>query len=205
MRIPKPIARLIESFEKLPGIGPKTAQRLTFYLLHFPKEELERFANALTDLKVSTELCRICKNVDESNPCVICSDSGRDTKTIIVASNPLDVFAFEKTGYDGLYHVLHGVINPLENIGPEELFIHEIVGRLRELVGEEQVEVILATNAGMEGESTAMYIAKLIRDNDFSEDQVRITRIARGLPVGGDVEYADDITLSRALEGRLEY
>jgi len=218
MRVPRPIARLIESFEKLPGIGPKTAQRLTFYLLHFPQEELSKFASALTDLKESTRICSICKNVDEEDPCTICSDPNRDRITIIVTSSPLDVFAFEKTGYSGLYHVLHGVINPLNNIGPEELFIFEIIDRLKELVGESkgevfkdgglsdgQVEVILATNTSMEGESTAMYIAKLIRDSGFDESQVKITRIARGLPVGGDVEYADDITLSRALEGRSVY
>lgn len=211
MKIPKPIENLINSFERLPGIGPKTAQRLTFYLLHFPQEELENFAGHLTKLKTDTKMCSICKNVDERDPCHICSLDTRDKNTIIVTTSPLDVFAFEKVGHKGRYHVLHGVINPLENIGPDEIYIKGLITRLKELDSEpdhgmpEQIEVILATNSSMEGESTAMYIAKLIRDSGFDENRVRITRIARGLPVGGDIEYADDITLTRALEGRLDF
>ncbi|OGC47553.1 recombination protein RecR [candidate division WWE3 bacterium RIFCSPHIGHO2_01_FULL_42_13] len=210
MKIPRPIENLINAFERLPGIGPKTAQRLTFYLLHFPQEELENFASALTNLKTGTKLCSICKNVDEVDPCSICSDARRDKNTIIVTSSPLDVLAFEKVGHKGTYHVLHGVINPLENIGPDEIYIKELISRLKEMVGggsggDRGIEIILATNSSMEGESTAMYISKLIRDGGMDEDVVRITRIARGLPVGGDIEYADDITLTRALEGRSSF
>ena len=222
MKIPRPIENLINSFERLPGIGPKTAQRLTFYLLHFPQEELQKFGNHLVKLKLETKLCSICRNVDERDPCFVCSDDSRDKNVIIVASSPLDVYAFEKVGFDGSYHVLHGVINPLDNIGPDEIYIKELINRIKErnpnpvdsakdilsknLPGsEEQIELILATNTSMEGESTAMYISKLIRDSGFSEEQVRITRIARGLPVGGDIEYADDITLSRALDGRMDF
>jgi recombination protein RecR len=203
MRIPKPISRLIESFERLPGIGPKTASRLTFYLLHFPQEELENFADALTELKKGTKLCEVCKNVGEDSVCSVCEDPVRDKNIIAVVSGPLDVFAFEKTGFKGVYHVLHGVIDPLNNVGPEELFIADLLGRLNS--GERSIELILATNTGMEGESTAMYIRKLVRDSGYSEYTVRISRIARGLPVGGDIEYADDITLNRALEGRVDY
>jgi len=210
VKIPRPIENLINAFERLPGIGPKTAQRLTFYLLHFPQEELENFASALTNLKTGTKLCSICKNVDEVDPCSICSDARRDKNTIIVTSSPLDVLAFEKVGHKGTYHVLHGVINPLENIGPDEIYIKELISRLKEMVGggsggDRGIEIILATNSSMEGESTAMYISKLIRDGGMDEDVVRITRIARGLPVGGDIEYADDITLTRALEGRSSF
>jgi len=203
MKIPRPLANLINSFERLPGIGPKTAQRLTFYLLHFPREDLQDFADALTKLKDETKFCSICRNVDETDPCSICSDSKRDENIIIVTSSPLDVIAFENVGHKGRYHVLHGVINPLENIGPDEIFIKELMPRVKELVevGQE-VELILATNSSMEGESTAMYISKLVRDSGYGMDTVKITRIARGLPVGGDIEYADDITLTRALEGR---
>jgi len=222
MKIPKPIENLINSFERLPGIGPKTAQRLTFYLLHFPEEELAKFGDHLVKLKAETKLCSTCKNVDERDPCFVCADDSRDKNVIIVASSPLDVYAFEKVGFAGNYHVLHGVINPLENIGPDEIYIKELIKRLKEsnpnpvdaaddilsraLPGSgEQMEIVLATNSSMEGESTAMYISKLIRDSGFDEGQVRITRIARGLPVGGDIEYADDITLSRALDGRMDF
>ncbi|HSX39154.1 MAG TPA: recombination mediator RecR [Candidatus Saccharimonadales bacterium] len=201
MKIPKSIAKLIDSFERLPGIGPKTAQRLTFYMLHFPQEELDRFAEALQTLKTSTKICRICKNVGEEEVCSICSDLDRNQNLIAVVASPLDVFALEKTGYKGVYHVLHGVIDPLNNIGPDEIFINELINRLKD---KSSVEIILATNTSMEGESTAMYIVKLIRDQGYGEDQVTITRIARGLPVGGEIEYADDNTLNRALEGRLK-
>ena len=203
MKIPKPIANLIESFERLPGIGPKTAQRLTFYLLHFPQEDIERFADNLKNLKLETKICSICKNVDAIDPCSICSDSRRDATKLIVTSSPLDVYAFEKVGFKGKYHVLHGVINPLDNIGPEELFIKDLIVRLKDQP--EKIELILATNTSMEGEATAMYIAKLIGDEGLDDDFVKITRIARGLPVGGDIEYADDITLTRALEGRRDF
>lgn len=203
MKIPKPISELIDSFERLPGIGPKTAQRLTFYLLHFPQSELEKFAKSLEELKKGTVICNTCRNIDEQDPCSICSAYDRDRQKLVVVSGPLDVFAFEKVGYKGLFHVLHGVIDPLNNIGPDDLYVNEIVGRVQKLVRDEGfVEVILATNTSMEGESTAMYIAKMLKSSGLTEDEVKITRIARGLPVGGDIEYADDITLTRALDGR---
>jgi len=210
MKIPSPIVRLIDNFERLPGIGPKTAQRLTFQLLHFPQEELENFANSLVSLKEKTKLCSVCKNVSEYDICLVCSDLGRDKKKILVVATPLDSFAIEKSGYKGVYHILHGVIDPLNNIGPEELFVKELLTRVSTLVEEamfddldKKIEVILATNSSMEGESTSMYITKMLRDK-FGTGDIKITRIARGLPVGGDIEYADDITLSRALEGRSE-
>ncbi len=202
MKLPKPISDLIESFERLPGIGPKTAQRLTFYLLNFPQPELEKFAYSLVGLKIGTKLCQVCKNVSDSDVCAVCGDSSRDKNIIAVVASPLDAFALEKTGYKGVYHVLHGIIDPLNNVGPEELFIEDLLGRVKNIEGEG--EVILATNTSMEGESTAMYVTKLLRDGALDENKIKITRIARGLPVGGDIEYADDITLSRALDGRIK-
>jgi recombination protein RecR len=203
MRIPKPIANLIDAFERLPGIGPKTASRLTFYLLRVPQNELSEFAKSLVELKTGTKLCSICKNVGENDICSVCDDPARDKNIIAVVASPMDVFALEKTGYKGVYHVLHGIIDPLNNIGPDEIYIDSLISRLKDING--KIEVILATNTSMEGESTAMYIQKLIREGGFDEDTVKITRIARGLPVGGDIEYADDITLSRALEGRVKF
>jgi len=202
MKLPRPISRLIDHFERLPGIGPKTSQRLTFYLLHFPKEDLEAFGRALTDLKDSIKLCVVCKNVSEYETCEICDSADRDKRKIAVVATSLDAFALEKAGFKGVYHVLYGLIDPLNNVGPEELFIKDLVDRLKKQEG--GVEVILATNTSMEGESTAMYITKQIRDAGMGSERVKITRIARGLPVGGDIEYADDITLTRALEGRSE-
>lgn len=199
MVLPKPIANLIDHFEKLPGIGPKTAQRLTFYLLHFPREELEKFAASLVGLKSGTHICGVCKNVSENEICSVCSDLSRDKNIISVVASSLDSFALEKTGYKGTYHILHGLINPLDGIGPEDLFINDLIRRLDDMPC---AEVILATNSSMEGESTALYISRLIREKGYDETRVKITRIARGLPVGGDIEYADDITLKRALEGR---
>lgn len=213
MKLPKPISSLIEYFERLPGIGPKTAQRLTFFLLHFPQEELEKFSESLIGLKKGTRLCSVCKNVTEYDTCSVCDDPAREKRLIAVVAHPLDAFALEKTNYKGVYHVLHGIIDPLNNVGPEEIFLKELLDRLGNLISEnsfdsvdamKSIEVILAMNTNMEGESTAMYISKLIREKGFDSDRVKITRIARGLPVGGDIEYADDITLSRALDGRLE-
>jgi len=213
VKLPQSLTRLIESFERLPGIGPKTAQRLTFYLLHFPQEELEVFAEALEGLKKNTKLCSVCKNVSETDICSVCGDPARDKRTIVVVANPLDSFALERTGFKGTYHILHGIIDPLNNIGPEEIFIKELIDRVEGLVeevsfenvdGSDTVEIIIATNMSMEGESTAMYISKMLRERGMDGGKVRISRIARGLPVGGDVEYADDITLGRALEGRFE-
>lgn len=212
MKLPKPISNLIDYFERLPGIGPKTAQRLTFSLLNFPQEELERFSDSLTQLKKGTKLCKVCKNVTENDICSVCDDPLRDKRIIAVVSSALDAFALEKTNFKGVYHVLHGIIDPLNNIGPDEIFVKDLVDRIENLLNEKsfdnfdepkEIEIILATNTSMEGESTAMYISKLIRESGFDDKNVKITRIARGLPVGGDIEYADDITLSRALEGRL--
>lgn len=207
MKIPRSITKLIESFQSLPGIGPKTAQRLTFHLLNFPQEHLDTFAQSLSSLKSGTMLCRECKNVGEHDICAICTDPTREKGQIIVVASPMDAFAIEKTGFNGLYHVLHGVIDPLNNVGPEELFLHELIARLHKLKGfsDEALEVIIATNTSMEGESTAMYLAKLIRSSGFSPQEVKLSRIARGLPVGGDIEYADDITLTRAIEGRINF
>ncbi len=195
--IPKVVRDLIEAFERLPGIGPKTAQRLTYYLLHAPKEEAASLAEAALALKEKTVICSVCFNISETDPCEIDTDSSRDKSIIAVVEDPLDVLALERANFKGIYHVLHGAISPMENIGPEELHIRELLPRLRDGVVR---EVILATNPTMEGEATAMYIDRLIRPLG-----IKVTRIARGLPVGGDLEYADETTLSRALEGRKEY
>lgn len=195
--IPKVVQNLIEAFERLPGIGPKTAQRLTYHLLHAPAEESAKLAQAALDLKEKTVICESCFNISEHSPCDICVDFLRDKAIVAVVEDPLDVLALEKANFKGLYHVLHGSISPLENIGPEELKIKELLPRLKD--GQIQ-EVILATNPTMEGEATAMYIERLIKPL-----RIKVTRIARGLPVGGDLEYADETTLTRALEGRREY
>lgn len=198
MKIPKAIQNTIESFEKLPGVGPKTAQRLTFYLLHVPQYELDKFAGSLTDLKTGTIICSNCYIVGESDPCEICTDINRDQTTICVVENPLDVLALEKGGkFKGAYHVLHGRIDPLNNIGPDEIYIGALLHRLKN--NSEIEEIILATNPTMEGEATAMYISKQIKNLG---SQVKVSRIGRGLPIGADLEYADEITLQRAMEGR---
>lgn len=201
--LPKSLSRVIESFERLPGVGPKTAQRLAFYLLHVPQDQLDQFADALSGMKRATTLCSVCKNVTEEDPCVICKNPSRDQSMICVVEQPTDVLALEKTGkYRGLYHVLHGSIDPLNNIGPEEIYIADLLKRLA-AQGETATEVILATNPNMEGEATAMYITKQITQSDVSSKQtIKITRLAHGLPVGADIEYADEMTLTRALEGR---
>jgi len=200
MKIPKPLENLIESFRKLPGIGPKTAQRLTYYLLHVPQGELDSFSEALTNLKKETVICSVCKNVADSDPCLICSDSNRDNSIIMVVEQPLDVLAFEKAGkYRGFYHVLHGKISPLENIGPDEIFVEELLMRLKN--GSGVKEIIIATNPTMEGEATAMYLTKKIRAID---NKIKVTRLGMGIPTGADIEYADDVTLTQALDGRRE-
>lgn len=202
MKIPKAIQNLIESFEKLPGIGQKTAQRLTFYLLHVPQGELDSFSSAVQNLKKGTIICSICFGVDETDPCGICANSQRDKSVICVVEEPLDVLALEKNQkYHGVYHVLHGKIDPLNNIGPEEIYIKQLLERIND-EGLMIKEVILATNPTMEGEATAMYIAKQLKTNN---SKLRITRIGRGLPTGADIEYADELTLQRAMEGRSEY
>ena len=193
---PEPVERLIEAFSQLPGIGPKTASRLTFYLLRRPAEQAEALAEALHDLK-TTVFCSVCYNTTVQSPCSICQDDGRDRTIVCVVEEPLDVLAIDRTGrYRGLYHVLHGAISPVEGIGPDELRINELLARLRDEPAE---EVLLATNPNLEGEATAMYLARLLQPLG-----VRPTRLARGLPVGGDLEYADAVTLGRALEGRQE-
>lgn len=206
MKVPKAIQHLIDAFERLPGIGPKTAQRLTFYLLHVPQGELDRFSEAVRNLKNQTVLCSTCFNIGETNPCEVCSDGQRDRTTVCVVEEPLDVLALEKSGkFHGVYHVLHGKIDPLNNIGPDEIYIKQLLDRVsdNQRKGSASIrEVILATNPTMEGESTAMYIAKQLRTMN---SELKITRIGRGLPVGADLEYADEITLQRALEGRSEY
>jgi len=197
MKVARPVLKLIESFEKLPGIGSKTAQRLTYYLLHVPQSELDGFGSALMELKRGTVMCSECLNISETDPCDVCSDLGRDKSIICVVEQPLDVFAFDRTGkFKGVYHVLHGAISPLNNIGPDEIHIEELLKRVK--AGGIK-EVILAMNVSMEGEATAMFIAKQLQAS------VKVTRLAHGLPQGSDIEYADDLTLSRALEGRREY
>ena len=198
MKIPKAIQNLIESFEKLPGIGQKTAQRLTFYLLHTPQGELDSFSSAVQNLKKGTIICSTCFAVDESDPCSICSNSERDKSIVCVVEEPLDVLALEKNGrYKGLYHVLHGSISPLENIGPDEIFIEELLKRVRE--DSAITEIIVSTNPTMEGEATAMYLKKQLQNLN---PDIKITRLGMGIPTGADLEYADEVTLTQAIEGR---
>jgi len=202
MNLPRSLRSLIESFEKLPGIGPKTAQRLTFYLLHVPQEQLDEFSESLQNLKKKTVLCSLCFNVAEKDPCPVCLDQNRDKSTICVVEQPLDVLALEKTGtFKGLYHVLHGAISPLNNIGPDELYIKQLIDRLKSNI-QPVSEIILAMNPNMEGEATAMYIKNQFKIKNL---KLKITRLGQGLPIGADLEYADEITLARALEGRKEF
>ena len=207
--LPKPVSKLIDAFERLPGIGPKTAQRLTFYLLHVPQEYLENFAEALTNLKKNTVTCSVCFNVSETDPCVICASPSRCKEIICVVEQPIDILSIERTGkFAGVYHVLHGAINPLNNIGPDEIRIGELVKRIKhhESGAKNDLEIILATNPNMEGEATAMYIQKqLSAISSQLTAKIKVTRLAHGLPMGADIEYADEITLTRALEGRREY
>jgi recombination protein RecR len=192
---PKPVARLVEAFSRLPGIGPKTASRLTYYLLRAGREDAMALANALTALHEHTVLCSLCCNVSEEDPCAICVDATRDQGVICVVEEPLDLLAIENTGrYRGLYHVLHGHISPMERIGPDELRMKEITKRLQD---GQVSEVIIATNPTLEGDATAMYLARLIAPLG-----VPVTRLALGLPRGGDLEYADRVTLAEALAGR---
>jgi recombination protein RecR len=201
MKIPKSIQSVTESFERLPGIGPKTAERLTFYLLHVPQGELDRFAKSVQNLKLGTIICSNCFNVGESDPCSICQDPERNHSLLCVVEQPLDVIALEKNRkYPGVYHVLNGKIDPLNNIGPDEIRIHELLERVKN--DSRITEIVLATNPTMEGEATAMYIAKQIKAVNAD---LKITRIGRGLPIGADLEYADPTTLERAMEGRSDY
>lgn len=203
MRVARAVQNLVEAFERLPGIGPKTAQRLTYYLLHVPQTELDRFADALSSLKKDTVECATCHNISETDPCDICADSNRDQRLICVVEQPLDVLALEAgNGYRGVYHVLHGIIDPLHNIGPEEIKIAELLRRVEEQESGRVKEIILALNPTMEGEATCLYLKKQIEN---SKSMVKISRLAHGLPVGADIQYADDQTLTHAMEGRREY
>ena len=197
MNAPPSVGRLIEALQRLPGIGPKTAQRLAFHVLKQPTAEVQALAEALIEVKTKIVYCSRCYNVADEDPCGICADTRRDAALLCVVEEPNDLLAMERIGeYRGRYHVLLGALSPLDGIGPDELKVRELLGRLeREPVS----EVILATNPNVEGDATALYLAKLLRPLG-----VRVTRIARGLPVGGDLEYADEVTLSRALEGRRE-
>jgi recombination protein RecR len=194
---PQPVQRLIEAFSRLPGIGPKSASRLTYYLIRSQSDEAIELSDALRELREKIQFCSICFNITEHSPCPICESEERDRNVICVVEEPLDVMAIERTReYRGLYHVLHGAISPMDGVGPEDLRIRELADRV---LNSSVKEIILATNPSLEGENTAMYIQrKLIAPG------IKITRLARGLPMGGDLEYADEVTLARALEGRRE-
>lgn len=197
MHYPEPISKLMDSFMKLPGIGPKTAGRLAFFVLSMKEDTVLDFAKALVDAKRNLRFCSVCGHITDVDPCQICQDNSRDRSTICVVQDPKDVIAIEKMrDYKGLYHVLHGAISPMDGIGPEDINVPTLLARLQD---EEVVELILATNPTIEGEATAMYISRLVRPSG-----IMTTRIAHGLPVGGDLEYADEVTLSKALEGRRE-
>jgi recombination protein RecR len=194
---PEPFARLIEALQRLPGIGPKSAQRITFFLLKRPIDEVRELSEAVIALKEKITYCRTCFNVTDEDPCRICADPARDDRVLCVVEEPNDLLAMERTGeFRGRYHVLLGALSPLDGIGPEDIKVRELLARLE---SGETTEVILATNPNVEGEATAIFLAKLLRPLGM-----RVTRIARGLPVGGDLEYADQVTLSKALEGRRE-
>ncbi|PJF27208.1 MAG: recombination protein RecR, partial [Phototrophicales bacterium] len=194
---PEPVLKLIEAFSRLPGIGPKTASRLTYFLLRAPEEVSSSLADALRDLRAKTTMCGICFNITVQSPCPICGDAKRDNQVIAVVEEPLDVLALERTGiYKGKYHVLHGAISPVNGIGPDDLKIKELIKRVET---DAILEVIIATNPGLEGDATAMYIQR-----ELMGKGAKVTRLARGLPVGGDLEYVDAVTLTRALQGRSE-
>lgn len=197
MYVPEPVSKLIDGFMRLPGIGPKTAQRLAFFVLDMEEEDVMDLAKALVHAKRDLTRCRDCSNITDRDVCPVCSDKHRDRSMICVVQDPRDVMAMERTReYNGLYHVLHGAISPMEGIGPDELSIPELLKRLED---ETVQELILATNPNIEGEATAMYLQRLVKP--FG---IKLTRIAHGLPVGGDLEYADEVTLTKALEGRRE-
>lgn len=190
------INKLIEEFSRLPGIGTKSAQRLAFHVINMPKEQVERFAKAMVEARNNVKYCQQCHTLTDQELCPICNNSNRDSKTIMVVETTRDLAAYEKTGkYEGVYHVLHGAISPMLGIGPEDIKLKELMERLQGDVD----EVIIATNSSLEGETTAMYISKLIKPTG-----IKVSRIASGVPVGGDLEYIDEVTLLRALEGRTE-
>ncbi|WP_429948963.1 recombination protein RecR [Enterococcus sp. AZ170] len=197
MHYPEPIAKLVESYMKLPGIGQKTAVRLAFYTLDMKEEDVNAFAKALISVKRDLHFCSICGNITEEDPCEICQDTTRDRSIILVVEEPKDVMAMEKMReYHGMYHVLHGVLSPMEGTGPEDINIASLIQRLHD---DEVKEVIIATNATTEGEATAMYLSRLIKPAG-----IIVTRLAHGLSVGSDIEYADEVTLLKAVEGRRE-
>jgi recombination protein RecR len=196
--LPRSVQKVIDHFEQLPGIGPKSAQRLALYMLHVPDHVIADFSQSLLDLKQKTVLCTQCHQLTDHSPCAICDDETRDAALLCVVEQPLDVLAIEQTGsYKGRYHVLHGVIAPMDNIGPDQLFLRDIIGRLTGVT-----ELILATNPTLEGEATALYMEKIIREAGITAEQLKISRIGHGLPMGADIEYADGLTLARALDGR---
>lgn len=198
MQYPRPIAKLIEGFSRLPGIGPKTASRLAFYVLDMKEDDVLDFAKALVHAKRDLTYCSFCHSITDSDPCQICDDSHRDQTAICVVQESRDVIAMEKMReYTGLYHVLHGSISPMDGVGPEDIKVAELIKRLQD--NGQVEEVIIATNPTIEGEATAMYISRLIKPTG-----IKVTRLAHGLPVGGDLEYADEVTLSKAIEGRRE-
>lgn len=193
----EPVAKLVRELNRLPGIGPKTAQRLAFHLLNASEEDAKALANAILEAKAKIHYCPICSNLTDTDPCRICRDERRDRSVICVVEEPKDVVAMERTReYKGVYHVLQGVISPMDGIGPENLRVKELLTRINQQPVE---EVVIATNPNIEGEATAMYLARLLKPLG-----VKVTRIAHGLPVGGDLEYADEVTLARAFEGRRE-
>jgi recombination protein RecR len=197
VQYPEPIAKLIEGFMKLPGIGPKTASRLAFFVLNMKEDDVLDFAKALVNAKRNLTYCSVCHNITDSDPCRICEDQHRDKSLVCVVQEAKDIIAMEKMKeYRGDYHVLHGAISPMDGVGPEDIKIPELLKRLQD---DTIQEVIIATNPTIEGEATAMYISRLVKPTG-----IKVTRIAHGLPVGGDLEYADEVTLSRAIEGRRE-
>ena len=194
---PKPLARLINEMSKLPGIGTKTAQRLSFYILSLEDKEAEQLASAILTAKKEMKYCSVCGNLTDEDPCAICRDKSRKADTICVVESPKDVMAMERIReYNGLYHVLHGVMSPMEGIGPEDINLMSLLKRLQ---ANDIKELIIATNPNIEGEATAMYIARLVKPSG-----IKVSRIAHGIPVGGDLEYADEVTLLKAMEGRRE-
>ena len=211
--LPRVVEKLIEEFEKLPGVGPKSAARMAYHFLRAPKEQAEKMSQFLLDVKEKIKSCEVCFNFTESSPCSICSDLRRNQKVLMVVEEPLDVVAFDRVGmkeeggFEGVFHVLGGVISPVNSVGPDELRIEELLKRLDTLWGTSkaggEVELIIATNPNLEGEATAMYIREEIANRGIKG--VRITRLARGLPTGADLEYADQTTLRRAIEGRTEF
>ncbi len=197
MELPVPVAKLVNELNKLPGIGPKTAQRLSFYLLNEPPEGAERLARIIVEARRSVTYCSICSSLTDTDPCAICSHPGRDKSIICVVEDPRDVVSIERSReFRGVYHVLRGAISPMDGISPDDLTIKELLARLKD--GRVK-EVVLATNSSVEGEATAMYISRLVQPMG-----IKVTRIAHGIPVGGDLEYADEVTLARAFEGRRE-